>query len=173
MKKKVQVALTAVMGVFLGMGLTVGLGVYKVSQAAPNYEYLDLFTKVLHFVQTNYVEEVDTKKLIEGAIKGMLATLDPHTVYLPPDLFKEMQVDTQGKFGGLGIEINIADGYLTVVTPIEDTPAFNAGVEPGDRIMITKHAHGVNFVHNDASDWWARIIGRLRWADTPRLSSGT
>lgn len=136
MKKKVQVALTAVMGIFLGMGLTVGLGVYKVSQAAPNYEYLDLFTKVLHFVQTNYVEEVDTKKLIEGAIKGMLATLDPHTVYLPPDLFKEMQVDTQGKFGGLGIEINIADGYLTVVTPIEDTPAFNAGVEPGDRIMI-------------------------------------
>src|SRR5688572_9947031 len=119
-------------GIGIGVGLTLGVGSYQLASAAPNYEYLDLFTKVLHFVQTNYVEEVDTKKLIEGAIKGMLATLDPHTIYLPAEQFKEMQVDTSGKFGGLGIEITITDGYLTVVTPIEDTPAFIAGVEPGD-----------------------------------------
>ncbi len=124
------------LGVLVGMGLTFGVGQYQSASAAPNYEYLDLFTKVLHFVQTNYVEEVDTKKLIEGAIKGMLATLDPHTVYLPADQFREMQVDTSGKFGGLGIEITITDGYLTVVTPIEDTPAFIAGVEPGDKIFV-------------------------------------
>jgi len=123
------------LAIFIGVMLTLGAGVYRLSQAAPNYQYLDLFTKILHFVQTNYVEEVDTKKLMEGAIKGMLATLDPHTVYLSPELFKEMQVDTQGKFGGLGIEINMTDGFLTVVTPIEDTPAFLAGVEPGDRII--------------------------------------
>jgi len=124
------------LAIFIGVMLTLGAGVYRLSQAAPNYQYLDLFTKILHFVQTNYVEEVDTKKLMEGAIKGMLATLDPHTVYLSPELFKEMQVDTQGKFGGLGIEINITDGLLTVVTPIEDTPAFVAGVEPGDKIIL-------------------------------------
>jgi len=136
MKQRVRALITFFVALSLGVFLTIGLGAYRISQAAPNYQYLDLFTKILHFVQTNYVEEVDIKKLMEGAIKGMLATLDPHTVYLSPELFKEMQVDTQGKFGGLGIEISIADGYLTVVTPIEDTPAFIAGVEPGDKIII-------------------------------------
>lgn len=136
MKNKPSLLVSTVLGMCLGFTVVFGLGYYRVGNAAPNYEYLDLFTKVLHFVQSNYVEEADTKKLIEGAIKGMLATLDPHTVYLPPEQFKEMQVDTSGKFGGLGIEITITDGYLTVVTPIEDTPAFSAGVEPGDRIVI-------------------------------------
>src|SRR5437764_13996791 len=124
MKKKGHLFFSTAIGIALGVTLTVGLGYYRESNASPNYEYLDLFTKVLHFVQANYVEEVETKKLIEGAIKGMLSTLDPHTVYLPPEQFKEMQVDTSGKFGGLGIEITITDGYLTVVTPIEDSEAF-------------------------------------------------
>jgi carboxyl-terminal processing protease len=136
MRKKGQLFLSVLMAFFLGVTATLGLGYYRTSEAAPNYEYLDLFTKVLHFVQANYVEEVDTKKLIEGAIKGMLATLDPHTVYLPPTEFKEMQVDTSGKFGGLGIEITIQEGFLTVVTPIEDTPAFYSGIEPGDKIIV-------------------------------------
>ncbi len=123
-------------GCFLGIFLTIGIDGARLLHAEGNFEQLELFTKVLHYVQSNYVEKVDTKKLIEGAIKGMLATLDPHTVYLPAEQFKEMQVDTSGKFGGLGIEITVTDGYLTVVTPIEDTPAFRAGVEPGDRIII-------------------------------------
>ena len=108
----------------------------RVLHAQGNFEQLELFSKVLHYVQSNYVENVDSKKLIEGAIKGMLSTLDPHTVYLPAEQFKEMQVDTSGKFGGLGIEITVTEGYLTVVTAIEDTPAFYAGVEPGDRVII-------------------------------------
>lgn len=120
----------------LGVMFVGSIFAYRVAQAAPGFEYLDLFTKVLHFVQNNYVEEIDTKKLIEGAINGMLATLDPHTVYLPADQFKDMQVDTAGKFGGLGIEVTVVNGYLTVVTPIDNTPAFYAGVEPGDRIYI-------------------------------------
>jgi len=136
MRKQIQSILRGCLGLSLGTALLAGVGYYRTSQAAPSYEYLDLFTKVLHFVQQNYVEDVDTKKLIEGAIKGMLSTLDPHTVYLPPDQFREMQVDTSGKFGGLGVEITITDGYLTVVTPIEDTPAYLAGVEPGDRIIL-------------------------------------
>lgn len=134
--KKLHLLVSSGLGVLIGLTVTFGIGYFRESTAAPSYEYLDLFTNVLHQVQKNYVEETDTKKLIEGAIKGMLATLDPHTVYLPPDQFKEMQVDTSGKFGGLGIEITIQDGYLTVVTPIEDTPAFYAGVEPGDKIVI-------------------------------------
>ncbi len=136
MKRKGHLFFSTFLGIIAGITLTLGLGAYQVVSAAPNYAQLDVFTKVLHFVQTNYVEEVDSKKLIEGAIKGMLATLDPHTVYLPAEQFKEMQVDTSGKFGGLGIEISINEGYLTVVTPIEDTPAFTAGVEPGDKILI-------------------------------------
>jgi len=136
MRKKMQVVFGTIIGIVFGVTLTTGFQWFKDSRAAANYEYLDLFTKVLQFVQSNYVEEVETKKLVEGAIKGMLSTLDPHTVYLPPEQFKEMQVDTSGKFGGLGIEITVTDGYLTVVTPIEDTPAFNAGIEPGDKILM-------------------------------------
>ena len=137
MKRKLnfQVILNTLVGLALGIAITAGIGYYRSTTAAPNFEYLDVFTKVLHFVQQNYVEEVDTKKLMEGAIKGMLSTLDPHTVYLPPEQFKEMQVDTSGKFGGLGIEITITDGYLTVVTPIDDTPAWRMGIEPGDKIV--------------------------------------
>ncbi|MCB9254115.1 MAG: S41 family peptidase [Bdellovibrionaceae bacterium] len=133
--KRTRLVFTTTLGLMLGLTLTFGLGYFRQVEAAPSYEYLDTFTKVMHFVQANYVEEVETEKLMEGAIKGMLSTLDPHTVYLPPDQFKEMQVDTSGRFGGLGIEITIQDGILTVVTPIEDTPAFQEGVEPGDKII--------------------------------------
>lgn len=135
MKRSFRWGISLVVGIFLGALMTVSLCLTEKGNAAPNYEYLDLFTKVMHFVQTNYVEEVDTKKLVEGAIKGMLATLDPHTVYLPAEQFQEMQVDTSGKFGGLGIEITLTEGYPTVITPIDDTPAFSAGIEPGDRIV--------------------------------------
>ena len=99
------------------------------------YEYIKLYTDTLSLVQKNYVEDVEIKKLIYGSIKGMLTDLDPHSSFMPPDMFKEMQVETTGSFGGLGIEITIRDGVLTVVSPIEDTPAFRAGIEAGDRII--------------------------------------
>jgi len=90
---------------------------------------------VLAIVQKNYVEEVGTPKLVEGAINGMLNALDPHSAYLTPELYKELQVDTEGSFGGLGIEITVRDGILTVVSPIEDTPAHRAGLKAGDQII--------------------------------------
>jgi len=99
------------------------------------YEYIKLYTDTLSLVKKNYVEEVTVKKLVYGSIKGMLSDLDPHSSFMPPDMFKEMQVETSGSFGGLGIEITIRDGVLTVVSPIEDTPAFRAGVKAGDRII--------------------------------------
>ncbi len=105
--------------------------------AAPkeSYEGLETFTNILSIIQKNYVDEVQTKQLIEGAINGMLASLDPHSAYLTPDLYKELQVDTRGSFGGLGIEITNRNGVLTVVSPIEDTPAYRGGVKSGDQIM--------------------------------------
>ncbi|HCM41269.1 MAG: hypothetical protein A2Z97_01610 [Bdellovibrionales bacterium GWB1_52_6] len=99
-------------------------------------ENLELFQKVLHFVENNYVEDkVKHKDLVYGAIKGMLETLDPHSSFLPPDVFKDMKIDTSGKFGGLGIEIGMKDNVLTVIAPIDDTPAWKAGLKPNDRIV--------------------------------------
>ena len=99
------------------------------------YENLKVFTEVLSYVEANYVEEVDPNKLVYGAIRGMLRTLDPHSSFMPPEVYREMQIETEGRFGGLGIEITIRDDILTVVSPIEGTPAFRAGIEPGDQIV--------------------------------------
>lgn len=99
------------------------------------YEKLQIFTKVLNLVQQYYVEEIDAEKLIYGGIKGMLAELDPHTNFLPPDVFKEFETETTGEFGGIGIEITIQNEVLTVISPIEDSPAWQAGVKAGDRVV--------------------------------------
>jgi len=99
------------------------------------YENLQTFTNILAIVQKNYVEDVTTEQLVEGAINGMLTSLDPHSAYLTPELYKELQVDTKGSFGGLGIEITVRNGVLTVVSPIEDTPAYRAGVKAGDQVI--------------------------------------
>ena len=96
------------------------------------YEKLKVFSEILSLLEANYVETLDTSDLIDGAIRGMLKTLDPHTSYLPPEAFKQMKVETSGRFGGLGIEITLRKGILTVVTPIEDTPADRAGIKSGD-----------------------------------------
>ena len=99
------------------------------------YENLKVFTEVLSYVEANYVEEVDPEKLVYGAVRGMLRTLDPHSSFMPPDVYREMQVETEGRFGGLGIEITIRDDILTVVSPIEGTPAYRAGIQSGDKIV--------------------------------------
>ncbi|MBP1775883.1 MAG: ctpA [candidate division NC10 bacterium] len=99
------------------------------------YEKLKVFTEILSLVQSNYVDDVNSKELIYGAVKGMLETLDPHSSFMPPEAFREMQVETQGSFGGLGIEITVKDRMLTVVAPIEGTPADRAGIHPADRIV--------------------------------------
>jgi len=99
------------------------------------YKSLKIFNEVLDIVEKNYVEEVKQKKLIDEAVNGMIKSLDPHSAYLTPDQYKELQVDTSGSFGGLGIVISMQNDQLTVVSPIEDTPAFKAGLKTGDRIM--------------------------------------
>lgn len=119
------------------LGVTVGLGrFHKVSALSnPIYEDLKVFTDVLGLLQKEYVEETKSKDVIYGAIKGMLETLDPHSAFMPPNMYKEMQEETKGRFEGLGIEITMKEGVLTVVSPIEDTPAFKAGIQAGDQIL--------------------------------------
>ncbi len=99
------------------------------------FRQVELFSVALSTIQAEYVEDVSPKDLIYGALKGMVSSLDPHSQFLDPDTYNELKVDTEGKFGGVGIEITVKDGLLTVVTPIEDTPAWNAGVKAGDRIV--------------------------------------
>jgi len=99
------------------------------------YKQLNLFGDVFQRVQEQYVEEITDKELIESAISGMLQSLDPHSSYLSPESYKDMQVKTKGAFGGLGIEITMEDGFVKVVSPIDDTPAANAGMKSGDLII--------------------------------------
>ena len=99
------------------------------------YEGLKIFADVIQLIEKEYVDEVDSKQLIQNAIQGMVQSLDPHSSLLPPDQFEDLQIDTKGKFTGIGIHITMKDGFVTVITPIEDTPAFKAGIKPFDRIV--------------------------------------
>jgi carboxyl-terminal processing protease len=131
LKIVLAVSLVFILGMMIGLSRS-----RQVSALSSNiYEDLKIFTDVLGLLQKEYVEETNSKDLVYGAIKGMLETLDPHSAFMPPDMYKEMQEETKGRFEGLGIEITIKDGILTVVSPIEDTPAFKAGIQAGDQIL--------------------------------------
>ncbi len=99
------------------------------------YKDIKTFNEILDLVKKNYVDDVESQTLIQGAINGMIKTLDPHSTYMNNDMYKELEVETQGQFGGIGIEITLVKDILTIVSPIEDTPAFNAGLKPGDQIV--------------------------------------
>jgi carboxyl-terminal processing protease len=118
--------------------LTLSLGGTSVSKGvdrSATYEQLKLFTDVLSIIQNQYVDETEPREVIYGAVRGMLRSLDPHSSFMDPESYREMQVETSGSFGGLGIEITIRDDMLTVVAPIDGTPAWRAGIQPGDRIV--------------------------------------
>lgn len=127
--------LLLVSGIALGFFLSAHWVPNVAAVGRQDYESLEAFSNILSIVRKNYVEDVETKNLVNGAINGMLNSLDPHSAYLTPELYKELQSDTQGRFGGLGIEITVKGGILTVVSPIEDTPAAKAGIQPGDQIF--------------------------------------
>ena len=131
--KKVLLSL-CLLACFLLLGLQ---GDSQVSAALERsiYKNLKTFNEVLDMVQKNYVEDVDSKKLLEGAINGMMKSLDPHSTYMTAEMYKDLEVETRGSFGGIGIEITIKKDVLTVVSPVEDTPAYNAGIKAGDHII--------------------------------------
>ena len=134
-KKTRMIAGFAVVVAFLSIFIISSQRQSSAEGKANDYESIELFTDVMAIIKKSYVEEVDTKKLVYGAINGMLSSLDPHSSFMPPDTYKEMKIDTKGAFGGLGIEISVKDGVLTVISPIEDTPAFKAGIKSGDMIL--------------------------------------
>lgn len=134
-KRKMLIAWALVLTVALA-GIIVGRwSVGLVNAEVEGYETVKVFTETLSIIKKNYVEDVKTKDLVYGAIKGMLNSLDPHSGFMTPEAYKEMQVDTKGEFGGLGIQIGMKDNLLTVIAPIEDTPAYKAGIKAGDRII--------------------------------------
>jgi len=131
--RKLFLASLAIVGAV--SGLLTATALRAASAPKDTYENLETFAGIMAIVQRHYVDEVGTKDLVEGAIRGMIASLDPHSAYLTPEGYKELQIETRGEFGGLGIELTVRDSILTIVTPIDDTPAFRAGIKPGDQII--------------------------------------
>ena len=117
-------------GIFVGRWT-----ISNVNAEAEGYEELKVFTEAMSLVRKNYVEDMKPRDLVYGAIKGMLGSLDPHSGFMTPEQYKELQTETKGEFGGIGIQIGVKEGMLTVIAPIEDTPAYRAGIMAGDKII--------------------------------------
>src|SRR5947208_4832266 len=129
--------LTVALGVNLILGARIFLSSAQAAEKDSPYPSLELFSYVMEKVRKDYVDgqKVTYQDLVYGALKGMLNTLDPHSEFMEPEKYKELQNDTQGAFGGLGIVISMKDNFITVVAPMEDTPGFKAGILSGDRIV--------------------------------------
>ncbi len=137
MRGKLHHIVLVAFGILIGVGVGLHYSAIADKQAAAPLpvDELRAFAEVFGKIKSDYVEPVEDKKLITEAINGMLSGLDPHSAYLDADAFKDLQVSTQGQFGGLGIEVGMEDGFVKVVSPIEDTPAFQAGIKAGDLII--------------------------------------
>jgi carboxyl-terminal processing protease len=140
MKSNMRTFLVLIIGLTLGVTLAIGQGVFAEKENSATAGALPLkelrsFTEVFARIKKDYVEEISDKTLLENAIRGMLSGLDPHSSYLDPENFKELQVGTTGEFGGLGIEVGMEDGFVKVIAPIDDTPAQKAGVQAGDLVI--------------------------------------
>ncbi|HUF22024.1 MAG TPA: S41 family peptidase [Burkholderiales bacterium] len=145
-----QISLIA-LGAVLGVMISINFSAVADRNAGPlPIEELRAFTEVFGRIKNEYVETVDDKKLISAAIHGMLSGLDPHSSYLDAEAFKELQVGTQGEFGGLGIEVGMEEGFVKVVAPIEDTPAWRAGLKSGDLIIKLDDTNVKGMTLNDA-----------------------
>ena len=141
-------------GLLVGLAFFAGLSVDHVARAARKsepYRPLDVFADVLAHVENSYVEEVDEKELVYGAIDGLVGRLDPHTVFLRPELFKSLRDETSGEFDGLGLELAVKDDKITVVSPMADSPGERAGLQPGDRLVSIDGAATREMTLADAS----------------------
>ncbi|HTS54902.1 MAG TPA: PDZ domain-containing protein, partial [Burkholderiales bacterium] len=151
MRTRLQQLALITLGAILGVLITLNFSAVAEKSAGPlPIEDLRAFTEVFGRVKSDYVEPVDDKKLISEAINGMLSGLDPHSAYLDAEAFRELQVGTQGEFGGLGIEVGMEDGFVKVIAPIEDTPAYRAGLKPGDLIIKLDDTNVKGMTLNDA-----------------------
>ena len=157
-----KMAMAASCGILAGVLATTQVAgplLAQETEDATVYEQLDLFGIVFERIRAQYVEDVDPGELIEAAINGMLTSLDPHSSYLPPRDFEDMQTDTRGEFGGLGIEVTQEDGYVKVITPMDGTPAFEAGVEAGDFITAVDGENILGFTLEEAVELMRGPVG--------------
>ena len=156
MKFKLKSVGLVLAGAFAGILVSIGLSAVaqRSQRAVLPLEELRQFSDVFGAIKANYVEAVEDKKLITEAISGMISGLDPHSAYLDADAFRELQVGTQGEFGGLGIEVGTEDGFIKVISPIEDTPAARAGVKAGD-LIVRILGTGIGEILSDAESFIA------------------
>src|SRR4030066_1990069 len=152
MTQKAKSILVGLAGLLAGAALTVNLSALpdKEGETALPAEERRAFTDVFARIKNDYVEPVEDKKLITEAINGMLTGLDPHSAYLDAEGFKDLQVGTQGEFGGLGIEVGMEDGFVKVLSPLDDSPAARAGLKSGDLIVKLNEASVKGMTLNDA-----------------------
>lgn len=158
-KRRLLVLAAMILGAFSALFLIAPLTTKAQSNNEETYRQLTLFGDVFQRVREDYVEEVSDQDLVEAAINGMLTSLDPHSAYLPDDNFQKMQVQTRGKFGGLGIEVTMQNGFVKVVSPIDDTPADKAGILPEDLIISVDGESLVGLTLNDAVEKLRGPIG--------------
>src|SRR5687768_10654941 len=125
-----------VLGAVFAGGAVFAHGAHAVPERASPYRNLGVFARALAHIEMSYVEEVDQDRLVYGAIRGMVDTLDPHSSFMDPEEYRILTSDTQGRFGGIGVEIGVEDGWLTVLSVFEEGPAARAGFEPGDRFLV-------------------------------------
>ena len=157
--RRLLVLVAMILGAFSALFLIAPLTTKAQSNNEETYRQLTLFGDVFQRVREDYVEEVSDQDLVEAAINGMLTSLDPHSAYLPDDNFQKMQVQTRGKFGGLGIEVTMENGFVKVVSPIDDTPADKAGILPEDLIISVDGESIVGLTLNDAVEKLRGPIG--------------
>jgi carboxyl-terminal processing protease len=158
-RQRLLVLSTVILGAIFGLLLVGPLTTKAQSNNDETYRQLTLFGDVFQRVREDYVEKVSDQELVEAAINGMLTSLDPHSAYLPDDNFQKMQVQTRGKFGGLGIEVTMENGFVKVVSPIDDTPAAKAGILPEDLIISVNGESIVGLTLNDAVEKLRGPIG--------------
>jgi len=154
MSKQYKTFLVLVFGIFVGVSVSLTSSVLaeKKNQESTGLPLNELrnFSDIFARIKTDYVEDVEDKTLLENAIRGMLTGLDPHSTYLNPEEYKELKIGTTGKFGGLGIQVGMEDGFVKVISPIDDTPAFRAGLEAGDLIIRLNDKSVKGMTLNDA-----------------------
>ncbi|WP_179378070.1 S41 family peptidase [Jannaschia marina] len=159
MKKMAMAASCGILAGILAATQVAGPLLAQETEKATVYEQLDLFGIVFERIRDQYVEDVDEGELIEAAINGMLTSLDPHSSYLPPRDYEDVQTDTRGEFGGLGIEVTQEEGYVKVITPMDGTPAFEAGVEAGDYITAVDGESILGFTLEEAVELMRGPVG--------------
>ncbi len=167
MSLKVRGILVLVIGTVLGLSLSLGGGVIASLKPSPpdelTWEQARLFAEVMERIKADYVEPIDDRELVESAIRGMVSDLDPHSQYLDADEYQDIRISTSGSYSGVGLEVSSADGEILVVAPIDGTPAFRAGIRPGDNIVAIDEV-------SVRKDGLQETIGRMRGRAGTRVS---